>query len=495
MILKHKNTAKLLVYAFLFLFQLQVYAQTDQRVSSQVKDRIAQVESNLVSWVKLDSVRNWNIYQRMKELRVKGVCIAVIDNFKIDWVNSYGLADTLEGRAVTNETLFQSASIGKSINGFAFAKLHQDKKVDLSKDINLYLHSWKFPYDNVSKGKHIDLLHILSHTAGLTVHGFDGYKWHQPLPNLLQIINGTKPANNNAVRSEIEPGIKFQYSGGGYEISELLLQDATHKSYEDYITTSIFKPLRMKSSTYQLKPTSGLCATAYRFDGKDIGCKYHLYPEKACGAGLWTTAADLARFVIEIQLALQGKSKILTTESARLMTTPVLETSNYAMGFFIEKRGGVRYFQHSGLNEGFSSQYYGSIENGRGVVVLINSDNMSLLEEIVNSVATVYGWPDFYSYIPKKIVNVSHDVLDRYVGSYKFENGNSGPTIFKEHGDLYLRDPGSPTKWRMYFTSEKEFFMLEARWANQQFFLDENGRVQGFYILGDNYKAVVKKLN
>jgi CubicO group peptidase (beta-lactamase class C family) len=431
----------------------------------------------------------------MKELKVNGVSIAVIDNYKIDWVKSYGWADTLEGKAVTNETLFQSASIGKSINGFAFAKLHQDKKIDLSKDINTYLRSWKFPYDSVSKGKHIDLRHILSHSAGLTVHGFDGYKWSQPLPDLQQIIDGQKPANSGAVRSDAAPGTKFQYSGGGYEISELLLQDVTGLSYEKFISETIFKPLGMKNSTYQLKPASASCATAYRFDGKDIGSKYHLYPEKACGAGLWTTATDLARFVIEIQLSLLGKSKILSRESAKLMTTPVLASSNYALGFFIERRGGARYFQHSGLNEGFSSQYYGSFESGRGVVVLINSDNMSLLEEIVNSVATVYGWKHFYPYVPKKTVNVPDKVLDCYIGKYKFDNGETGPIISKKDGNLYLHDPGSPTKWRIYFTSEKEFFMLEARWANQQFFFDEHGRLQGFYILGDNYKAIVRKLN
>jgi CubicO group peptidase (beta-lactamase class C family) len=290
--------------------------------------------------------------------------------------------------------------------------------------------------------------------------------------------------------------MKFQYSGGGYEISELLLQDVTGRPYEEFVTETIFKPLGMTNSTYQLKPASDSCASAYRFDGADIGCKYHLYPEKACGAGLWTTATDLAKFVIEVQSSLLGKSNsILNPESTRLMLTPGIESSNYALGFFIEKRGHDRYFQHSGLNEGVSSQYYGSFEKGRGVVVLTNSDDMSLLEEIVNSVATVYGWKDFYAFTPKKIVNVSDSILNTYVGKYKFDDADTGPQISKKEGHLYLHAPGSPLKWRMYFTSEKEFFMLEARWANQQFFFDENSQLKGFYILGDNYKAAARKLN
>jgi CubicO group peptidase (beta-lactamase class C family) len=470
-------------------------AQTLKKYSEKVEEKIKLVENNLVSWVKLDSVGNWNIYDRMKELNINGASIAVINNYKIEWVKSYGWADTVEKKRVTNQTLFQSASIGKSINGFAYMKLVQDKKVDLSIDINTYLQSWKFPYDTVSHDKKINLAQILSHTAGLSVHGFDGYKWNVSIPTLKQILDGKNPANNPAVRSESEPGLKFKYSGGGYEISELLLQDIMHTSYEFFIGENIFKPLKMYNSTYAIKPVEKDCATAYRYDGKEIRCKYHLYPEKACGAALWTTATDLAKFVIEIQSSLKSHShKLLSKEMTELMLTPYLKSSNYGFGFFIRKKGDDFYFEHSGLNEGFSSQYYGSMKNGNGVVVLVNSDNTEFKDELVNSVATVYGWKNFYDFASKKIIEVADTIKDKYVGKYKFENANSGPTIVKENSSLYLVDPNSPTKWKIYFTSEKEFFMLAAKWANQQFFKDENGKVKGFYILGDNYKTTVNKI-
>src|SRR5688572_24305410 len=289
--------------SFLFCIgwlSIQSPAQTIKKYSKNVDEKIKLVENNLVSWVKLDSSSNWNIYDRMKELNINGASIAVIHNYKIEWVKSYGWADTAEKKPITNQTLFQSASIGKSINGFAYMKLVQNKKTDLSADINTYLQSWKFPYDTVSHGKKINLAQILSHTAGLSVHGFDGYKWNASIPALKQILDGKNPANNPAVRSEFEPGLKFKYSGGGYEISELLLEDIMHTSYQSFIEKNIFKPLKMNSSTYAINPVKKDCATAYRYDGKEIGCKYHLYPEKACGAALWTTATDLAKFVLEI---------------------------------------------------------------------------------------------------------------------------------------------------------------------------------------------------
>lgn len=483
-------------FIIIFVVVLQFIVSTVQaqiKYSKEVLSKIEQVENNLISWVKLDSSRNWNIYDRMKQSHVNGVSIAVINNYKIEWVKSYGWADTAEKKPLTNQTLFQAASIGKSINGFAYMKLMQDKKIDLYTDINQYLRSWKFPYDTVSHGIKITLAQILSHTAGLTVHGFDGYKWNQTIPTLKQILNGEKPANSPIVRSQFKPDLKFQYSGGGYEISELLLEDVTRQSYQSYVEKNIFKPLKMNASSYTTKPVN--YATAYRFDGHDIGYKYHIYPEKACGAGIWTTATDLAKFVIEIQLSLKGASnKILTQKTTELMLTPYLQSPNYSFGVFYSKKGDDYYFQHSGLNEGFSSQYYGSMKDGKGVVVLVNSDNTEFKDEVVNSVATVYDWKKFYPSATRKIVKVTKAVTDKYVGSYKFENSDTGPTIISEKDDLYLIGPGSNMKWKMHFTSDNEFFMLEAKWAKQQFFIDEKGDIKGFYILGDGYKSTVNKV-
>ncbi len=472
-------------------------SQPVKTYSKETEEKIRSVENNLISWVKLDSSANWNIYERMKALHVNGVSIAVIKNYKIDWVKSYGLADTIERRPVTAQTLFQSASIGKSVNGFAFMKLAQDGVVDLTVDINQYLKSWKFPYDTVSQNWKIDLASILSHTAGLSVMGFDGYKWNQPLPSLIEILDGKSPSNNPPVRSQREPGLKFEYSGGGYEISEQLLEDITNTAYGNYITKTVFEPLNMNNTFYETIPPDSLThrlATAYRMDGQPIGCKYHLYPEKACGAGLWSTANDLARFVIEVQLSLAGKSnKIIRKEMAELMLTPYIKTSNCGFGFFIDKKGKEYYFQHGGLNEGFSSQYYGSFKDGNGVVVLVNSDNTQFKDEVVNSVATVYGWKNFYAYVPKKLYYPAKAITNKYVGNYKFENSDTGPEIIMENGSLYLKDPNSTDKWKIYFTSDNEFFMLEAQWVNQRFFTDNKGNVTGFYILGNNYKMKVNK--
>ncbi|HEX9981258.1 MAG TPA: serine hydrolase domain-containing protein [Flavobacterium sp.] len=475
-----------------------IVAQEAQEYPRWVQENIVKVENNLFTWVRTDSARCYAIEQRMKARNIKGVSIAVIHNYQIEWAKGYGWADTLQRLPVTPSTLFQTASIGKSVHAFTCLHLAEKKKLSLDNDINIHLRSWKFPYDTVSQGKPITLAAILSHSAGLGIHGFDGYKVGQPLPRLINVLNGAWPSNSAAVRSKYAPGIKAEYSGGGYEISELLVQDVTGSLYGDYISRNIFKPLKMKRSTYELFPESQFgnsVATAYRSNGKPIGCKYHLYPEKACGAGLWSTAPDIAQFVIAVQKALAGHSKMLSREMAQKMVTPYLAGSDFAMGAFAENRGGADYFQHSGLNEGFSSQYYGSVKNGNGVVVLTNGDDTRFVTEVVNSVAWVYGWKDFTPFQKKNVVRLPDHVLLNYVGKYQFKDDPEDyMNVAMKDGVLMLVDRSGGNGWPIYFTSATECFMEEAPWVTQVFTQTETGSTSGFNIIGGGMVQFAKKV-
>ena len=166
----------------------------------------------------------------MKKYNINGVSIAVIHNYQIEWARGYGFADVSENRPVTEKTLFQAASISKSLNSVGVLKLVQEKKLDLNSDINKYLVTWKFPYDEKSNNKIITLTNLLSHTGGLTIHGFPGYAKGEVLPTLPQILDGQKPANTEAVRSSTEPGKRVIYSGGGITISQMIVMDVTNKA-------------------------------------------------------------------------------------------------------------------------------------------------------------------------------------------------------------------------------------------------------------------------
>ena len=203
----------------LLLFALPCCAPHPQH-ADDIESRIRQVEQNLLPAVRAEGQAPMNLKDRMAHYKVPGLTVAVVRNYQIDWARGYGFADVETKRPVTTETLFQAASISKSLNGVGVVKLAQDKKVDLDADINTYLKSWTFPYDSLSGDKKITLQNLLSHTAGTSVHGFRGYSRGEAIPTLTQILNGEVPANSSAIRSMFAPGTRVQYSGGGTTIAQ-----------------------------------------------------------------------------------------------------------------------------------------------------------------------------------------------------------------------------------------------------------------------------------
>ncbi len=162
-----KNTVMKKLISILILFYSFTQALSQTTYSKEIEEQIKQFENNLSGRVIINGKAD-NILDRMAYYNVKGVSIAVIDNYKVIWAKGYGWADEKEKRPVTPSTLFMPGSISKSFNAVGILKLAQEKKLDLNTDINNYLQSWKFPYDSVSKGKKITLMHLLSHSAGLS---------------------------------------------------------------------------------------------------------------------------------------------------------------------------------------------------------------------------------------------------------------------------------------------------------------------------------------
>jgi CubicO group peptidase (beta-lactamase class C family) len=477
---------------FFYIQTSNLSAQNNTTYSKEVQTKIKKFENNLGLWVQIGN-QKFTLADRMKSNHVKGVSIALIKDYKIEWAKAYGWADSAEQRPVTTSTLFQAGSISKSLNGVGILKLVQEGKLNLDSNINIYLKSFKFPYDSLSKGKKITIANLLSHTAGLTVHGFDGYEKGDTIPALIQILNGEKPANSKAIRSMYEPSLRYQYSGGGTTISQLILQDVTGQPYDTYMWNNVLNPMGMSNSFYTQPPPAdkeNLLATGYYNDGKEVKGKYHIYPEQAA-AGLWTNPTDLAKYIIETQLSLQGKSnKVLSPETTRLRLNPYIDSSA-ALGVFIIKKGNEKYFNHDGSDEGFVAAYFGSMENGNGAVVMANTENWSLLSEVINSLAAVYNWKEFYTPKIKNVVTVNNEILKSYVGNYKLYRNTFKVALGKEGLVLWM---DSKTNHKIYFTSDTDFFMLEMAGSELRFIKDKNNKVIAFDIDDNGNKIQAVKI-
>lgn len=455
------------------------YAGFSQTIySKETLQKIEEVESNVTPRLILNNAKPTTITDRMQFHKVNGLSIAVINNYKIEWAKAYGFADVKDKKPMTTETLFEPGSISKSLNAIGILKLAQEKQVDLNTDINTYLNSWKFPYDSISKGKKITLTHLLSHQAGLTVHGFPGHDIYGPTPTIYEVLDGKKPSFTPAVRSQFEPGLRFQYSGGGTSISQVILTDVTAQPYEFWMYENVLKPIGMIHSFYNQPPAQerqSLCASAYNRDGIAFENKFHVYPEQAA-AGLWMTPSDLCNYIIDMQLAYKGgKSKVLNDDMVKLHLTPY-NNGPTALGTFIEDRNGAKYFQHGAGNDGFCGQFYGSLDDGYGIAIFMNTDDPKLLREVINSVAKVYNWKNFYE-APrvKKSVKLSDEIKRSYEGVYAFENMYG--IILKIENEHYLFSTGTFAK--MYFNAPDEFFNEEFA-SEKKFIKNEKGEVTGY---------------
>ncbi|TAE40825.1 MAG: serine hydrolase [Runella slithyformis] len=486
-----KKMKKIVIIIVIISIVKQLFAQ--QKYSQEVSNKIAQVENGLFTRVIING-KTQTIYDRMKQLNIKGLSIAIVNDYKIEWAKGYGFADEKEKRKVDINTLFEPGSISKSINALGALKLVQNNKININADINTSLKSWKFPYDSICKDKKITLANLLSHTAGLNVHGFMGYDRNSSIPSLTAILDGKSPSQSPAIRSSIEPNKVFQYSGGGTTISQLMIEDASNQPYHKYMQENVLKPLDMNNSFFNQPPPNDKLkqlATGYDSDGNEIKGQFHVYPTQAA-AGLWTTPTDLAKYMIDIQLSIKGQSnKVVNKDFALLHTNRYLQNEDVTMGSFRQERNGEAYFFHDAANDGFRGLYFGSIEGGKGVVVFVNSDIGDVIYELLNTVANVYNWQGFDKPEMLKTIRIDGVKAKQYEGIYTYE-GKIAEVNSKKDGLYYWTD-GREAK--MHFTTITDFINIEYP-SKKKFVFDDKGNVVGFERMIDREKFPnAKKIN
>ena len=334
-----------------------------------------------------------SLAELMKHFNVPGLSIAIIENYKIVDVKAYGVIATGSSTPVNTHTLFQAGSISKPVAATGALWLVEHGKLSLDEDVNQKLTSWKVTDNEFTKTEKVTLRRLMSHTAGLTIHGFPGYDVDATRPTLVQIFNGEKPANTAAIRVDATPGTIERYSGGGITIEQQLMMDVTGKQFPALMRELVLDKIGMSDSSYEQPlpaQRAAMTASGTYSDGKPVHGKWHIYPEMAA-AGLWTTPTDLAKFAIEIALSKQGKSnRVLSEKMTREMLTPVKEDAG--LGFFMEKDNPGQ-FGHNGADEGFQALLTMNADTGNGLAIMANSDNgIQVADLVLRRVAKEYAW-------------------------------------------------------------------------------------------------------
>ena len=435
--------------------------------------KISEVESGLRAAAAISGkpVPVRGLREEMKAMHVKGVSIAVIDHGRIAWSKGYGVTQQ-GGAPVNSETLFQAGSISKSLTAVAAMQLVQDGKIKLDANVNDQLTTWHFPSNAFTQSHFVTLRELLSHTGGVNVHGFEGYAAGTAEPTLLQVLNGSPPANSSSIQVVAVPGTAWSYSGGGYSVVQQLIIDITHTPFEKWLQQQIFIPANMQRSTFaQTLPLelANNVAMPYKENGEPVTGGPHRYPEMAA-AGLWTTPTDLAKFLINIQTAWNGgDGALLQPSAAREMLK--LVKSGSSMGFDVGGSGDDRYFAKGGDTAGFAGQMVAFDSRGEGVVILTNgSDGNALADELVRSVAAAYHWPALQTHM-RSVGSVDEKKLKLLAGDYAYEERGHF-SIQVEDGHLRIKQNLRPSE-SMHPQNARTWFTLsdDATYV----FNDDNG--------------------
>ncbi len=457
-------------------------SQTNEAVSysQDILSRIEEVESKLSTPVKIEGTEQvfYSLADQMKLYNVPGVSIAVINNGKIEWAKGYGVREAGIDSPVDAHTVFQAASISKSVSALGALHWVQKGALDLDTNINDFLTSWKVPDNEFTRRQPVTLRYLLCHGAGVSGHALGTFSRGEEIPTFLQILDGLPPSKTDPVRVVSEPQTEFKYSGGGYLIALQAMVDVIGKPFPDIMEESVLKPVGMDRSSYSQDlehDSAANVASSHDGMGSVFDGYWQIMPNPA-GGGLWTTPSDLCLFAIEVQKALRGESSVLSQELAEEMLTA--QIGEYGLGLILQGEGENLTFSHGGGNRGYHSWYFAYARRGQGVAVMTNGDRGHYLyNEILRSVGIVYDWPELKPSLIKP-VQLSMETMNSYTGRFLWNNAlpaditveDNHLKMVGEDGRIFLFYPDSDNHfydlysgWELKFVFNEEKEVTEAR--------------------------------
>jgi len=474
----------------MFLALVCCRGQPDRRpplsteVASSTQDilnRIEEVESKLCSPVMIEGTEKvfHPLAERMEFHNVPGVSIAVVNNGKIEWAKGYGVREAGSDSTVDRGTLFQAASISKSVSALGALHCVQKGALDLDRNINNFLVSWKIPDNEFTRGQPVTLRYLLCHGAGVTEHSLGTFPRGEEVPTFLQLLEGLPPAKGDPVRVVSEPQTEFRYSGGGYLIVLQAMIDVIAQPFPDIMNEAVLSPLGMERSGY-FQPLEHDSAENVAAGHDEMGSVFEGYWQtipSLAGGGLWSTPSDLCLFAIEVQKALRGESSIISQELAEEMLT--VHIGSYGLGLALRGEEENLAFSHGGDISGYHNFLFAYARRGQGVAVMTNAQNGSYLyQEILRSVATVYDWPHLKPSVISP-VQIPMETLNSFTGRYIF-NDVLPVEVTIENDHLRMEgDDGRIFLW--YPDSDNHFIDLLTGWQ-LEFIFDEENEVTGAFV-------------
>lgn len=377
--------------------------------------------------------------QRLADYGCPAVGVAVMDQAAVAWSGGFGCVER-GGSAADGGTVFAGASISKPVAAVLALQQVERGVLDLDADVNRYLSAWKVP-DNVHTRQHpVTLRHLLSHRAGTTVHGFGGQPPGAPQASTLDTLLGRPPAATPAVTVDKTPGGAVRYSGGGYTVVQLVLEETCSRPFAQLAREMIFDPLGMSSSSFEAPLPPDLmarAATGHDDQGMPLPGRISVCAQSAAG-GLYTTASDYARFMGAFRDAYVGRSEVLLKAQTARTAVDSRGPHDFGLGWRVLGQGATLRIAHGGSNEGYQCETTCYLADGRGAVVLTNAVSGAMLYwEVLNTIAYHADWPGFLRE-PKALVPLDEAQRRQLAGTYPIVSGVDAPAIEVAEKDGHL---------------------------------------------------------
>lgn len=463
-----------------------------QTPESLTRSRIKSLEKGLLRPVYFKGQRpeKMRLSDRMSFYKVPGVSLAVMDNYRIEWVKTYGYKDIIDYDPLTSSTAFQTGELSQPVSAALTLRLVAEGLVDLNEDLGAYYSEIAFARRRLRSFEKISfsLPNLLSHNSGFYPWVSEGYSRSEPQPDLAAVLRGEEPARNYHSYRGFNPEIPVRFSDFNYVLLEQYLTDRIGKGWSELAREKIFDRLSLRNTFFGVPAVEDL-ALGHNREGAGIEGDWYRYPEQAA-RGLWSTPEEYLKLVIELVDCARGKTDgLLPPLLARRMLSPQAAGSGY--GFRLEGKHEKFKLYLKGKSQGYRAAVLIYPATGQGVVVMTNSDNgWVLIEEILRGLSVVYGWPD-YQPEEKSLYRLPPEIYQRYTGRYEV---NENYFLDVDYQDFYLIvHPTGQAATKFYVETQTIFFSADP-FIRIKFNLDEQGQVTGLVLWQEDYEVKARKI-
>ncbi len=314
---------------------------------------------------------------------VPGAEITYIHNGEVTWSRGYGTLNVQTNEPMRPGLVFNFGSCGKVLTAWGIMRLVEQGKIDLDGPANHYLKRYQIQSSQFDPNG-VTIRRLLSHTAGLTVHGFSDYGQGERLPSLVEMLNGGNQSDGR-VYIKWQPGSEFHYSGGGFVILQMVIEDVTGESFADFMQREVTDPLGMTSLRWTWTPEL-VRKAAIPYDNNNQPVGYRQLASQAIGSEVGTVS-DFARF---IAAAVEGPKReavgrgVLKPETVHQMLQAQPNTKQTeGLGYGLLSVLGEPIAAHSGGNPGWRAFFCVDLLRREGLVFASGSSNASPLENAI----------------------------------------------------------------------------------------------------------------